>query len=275
MAISRTLSDSVWYTRARGSVTYPEWQSHLLQQSTSQSAASVFSEFFHMDGVGKIALSSDEIDKLATHAAGLYRKFAHADVVLFTTRNAPFIAASNLKREIVRRCESVRFRIVSAEDEFDQMRDIYVKPSKFAWREELTVGYNIVDRQHQRLFALVRGLESEVLAKPQPGVAREELAWHLNELVNYALDHFAMEQSLLEKHGYPEASGHCREHLNLAGELLRLQGRFRGSNASILAAEVLAFFKSWVVNHILSSDLQAFSWIKENSPLWKFENCSF
>ncbi|WP_428624049.1 bacteriohemerythrin [Sedimenticola sp.] len=275
MAISRTFNDSVWHTKARGSVTYADWQSHLQQQGGPGSSANVFTEFFDMDGVGEIALSPVEIDRLAAHAAGIYRKFAHAEVVMFTTRNAPYIAASDLKTEIVKRCRSIRFRIVNAQDEFDQTRDIYVKSSQFAWREELSVGHNAIDRQHQRLLGLVRGLESEVLVNQQAGVAREELQWHLGELVDYALEHFGMEQSLLEKHGYPQATSHSREHLKLSGELLRLQGRLRDSNASILSAEILAFFRGWVVTHILSSDIQAFTWIKQNSPIWRFENRAY
>jgi len=69
--------------------------------------------------------------------------------------------------------------------------------------------------------------------------------------VDFARIHFAVEESLMRVHRYPELERHVREHLDFAGQIGLLQERSLRVDVS---AEMVAFIQKWFHEHIMASD---------------------
>ena len=74
----------------------------------------------------------------------------------------------------------------------------------------------------------------------------------LNELVDYTLTHFAFEEELQERAGYPFLKAHKRVHDIFTKRVAEFQKRAdAGEN---VAPELLSMLKIWLVNHIKGDD---------------------
>lgn len=78
----------------------------------------------------------------------------------------------------------------------------------FSWNEMYSVKVGSLDRQHRRLFALAGRLH-ETLGT---GQAEAIIDGILKQLVDYTMTHFASEEALLRKNGYPELAAHMAQH---------------------------------------------------------------
>jgi len=120
-----------------------------------------------------------------------------------------------------------------------------------SWAPSLAIGVAEIDAQHKTLFERVGRLEAAVEAG-EPYFRLEELFAFLN---TYALTHFAAEEGLMRKVGYPGLSEHVREHLEFRQRLGSLipQWESEGDSKATLVA-VLAFLDSWLTEHVKNSD---------------------
>ncbi len=266
MPIARTLANEVWRSEFSGEVSYTDVGSHLDSLIAEPLTATTFVEFVNLEKLENIRLTEPNIADLSAKAGVLHSGYAHSDIIVLTETRQTYGIASRIKQAVLQKQPLVKFRLMRSREDFDCFFNAYYHSSHFRWNESLSIGYQEIDRQHQRLLALTRGLEAEVSIKGISVEIDEELNWHLAELVNYTLDHFGLEQSLLEMHNYPAVVAHGREHLNLSGELLRLQARFQKRPNEVNPAEIFAFFYKWVLRHIQTSDRAAFDWIKTRVP---------
>jgi hemerythrin len=116
------------------------------------------------------------------------------------------------------------------------------------WREEYSVNIQRIDSQHRRLFAtanrLLDALESQR--------SKEEVAAALEFLVGYTKYHFAEEEALMGRYGYPESPNHIVRHESLIRQVEEMGERLKAED--VHAIEVLEFLHGWIVNHILIED---------------------
>jgi len=117
------------------------------------------------------------------------------------------------------------------------------------WSDELSVGIEEIDNQHQKLVQLINGLHNHLLA----GDANEIMGKLLDRVIEYTGFHFSTEEQLMEKYGYSFSAPHKREHQKLVDTALALQARLHSGNARI-TAETMTFLKDWLYHHILESD---------------------
>jgi len=132
----------------------------------------------------------------------------------------------------------------------------------FQWIEDYTVGVAEIDQDHQRLFALA---ESMRLAM-QAGKGKEFLRALLGALLDYTSSHFAREEALMERAGYPGLTEHRRQHDALRARVRELQER-AASGEVMMTIEVAAFLVDWLKRHTITSDrnIAAFSGVRELS----------
>jgi len=119
------------------------------------------------------------------------------------------------------------------------------------WKDRYSVGIARLDEQHRKLV----GLLNEFHEAMQAGQANETVVKTLDGLVSYTLTHFASEEALMKKAGFPGYEGHRSEHQKLAEQAKALQQKARSANLAV-SLEVSSFLRNWLTNHIVGMDKQ-------------------
>ncbi len=117
-----------------------------------------------------------------------------------------------------------------------------------SWKEDYEIGIAEVNQQHRRLVALINDL---YLAMEVGTTAESEMV--LQGLIEYTGTHFADEERLQERHGFPELDAHRKLHKELLGEVLDYGKRFQDAEPGV-EANLMWFLKDWLLNHIKLQD---------------------
>ncbi|CAG1022586.1 Bacteriohemerythrin [Patescibacteria group bacterium] len=123
------------------------------------------------------------------------------------------------------------------------------------WSEYFATGITTVDDQHQRLFELLNRL----IKSFEVGMPDEDMiASVLQELLDYANQHFSDEETLMTEHHIDERhlSIHRMEHKSFNYDLQKLQLHTNVDEDEVQTAERLVrFITSWLIYHILGIDM--------------------
>jgi len=116
------------------------------------------------------------------------------------------------------------------------------------WRKEFETGVADVDHEHRELVDLINALHGEI----GRGAAKERIRDFLGEVFARIAAHFALEESIMRKHGYDEYEAHKAEHEKLLDEIRDImdEAEDAGAYGEALAATV----RDWFVNHFKSKD---------------------
>jgi len=109
------------------------------------------------------------------------------------------------------------------------------------------IGLAEIDAQHRQLFAMLARLEKH----SGKGYTYEAARDVLGQMANYANVHFAIEESLMRMHGYPDLLGHVAEHERFRKQLAEFQQRLLDAD---IATQLHTFIASWLANHIDVTD---------------------
>ena len=123
--------------------------------------------------------------------------------------------------------------------------------TRIQWREEMSVGHAGIDGDHRMLIDLINQL-----AAAERGNDRASAEFVIDELIQYTMLHFAREEELLERLGYPELAQHMASHFALTRRVMALRERFINGLSGRLSADILDFLSGWLSNHILHEDLR-------------------
>jgi hemerythrin len=128
------------------------------------------------------------------------------------------------------------------------------------WSNNLATGVHEIDNQHREIFNRVNRLS----AACSEGKGKEEVLRLLLFLDDYIQQHFAAEQRLQLRHGYPGYAAHKAEHAHLIADVARLTTAFREEGATlalvIMTNKTLA---SWLVKHIGKTDMELTKYLRE------------
>ena len=115
------------------------------------------------------------------------------------------------------------------------------------WSSDLDTGIEVIDNQHRRIVDYLNELNDA-----NDGGNVDATNHVLTQLVDYTLTHFAFEEELQEKAGYPFLRAHKRVHEIFTKRVAEFQQRAAaGEN---VAPELLSMLKIWLVNHIKGDD---------------------
>ncbi len=117
------------------------------------------------------------------------------------------------------------------------------------WTNDLSVGIEEIDEQHKILVSLVNRLYQGIIHQTDVTVLQEVL----NELVQYTIVHFSVEESLMRIFDYPSYEEHKQYHLELTQQVKNFSGKFKSGKATI-SMELLSFLRKWLTNHIMVED---------------------
>lgn len=119
------------------------------------------------------------------------------------------------------------------------------------------LGHADIDQQHAELFKAVNHLHDAM----REGKARQQLGEILAFLRDYTVQHFQMEQGLMQRSGYPSQNEHKRIHDDLAKQVLDLEAK-HNAGALTLSLSVMNFLKDWLAQHISQEDRRLADYLK-------------
>ncbi len=126
----------------------------------------------------------------------------------------------------------------------------------FVWSDKLVTGIEEVDEQHRHLVDLINQIGSLCSAGGQ-GVAIKPV---LDELVNYALHHFATEEQLMQQYEVSRAhqDNHLKAHDAFRKQVALAVGIIETSPQSSMSllAQLLEYLTRWLLQHIMVVDLR-------------------
>jgi len=128
------------------------------------------------------------------------------------------------------------------------------------WSSDLATGVADIDNQHKEIFARF----DKLFAACSEGRGKEEVLRLLMFLEDYVKEHFAAEEKLQLRYGYPDYSAHKSQHTRFIADVDKLLGEFRNDGATlslvILTNKTLA---SWLTQHIRKTDMEFATYLRE------------
>ena len=119
------------------------------------------------------------------------------------------------------------------------------------WHDSFSVGVNIVDTHHKKLFSIV----NELIAGIKAGNSRDTISKVLMKLVDYYEYHFKTEEEFFRMH--PRFKDHQLIHKNFVKSISDFMSLFHSGNAE-LGNDMLHFLVDWLKAHILDVDKNYF-----------------
>jgi hemerythrin-like metal-binding protein len=126
------------------------------------------------------------------------------------------------------------------------------------WDADYDSGDALIDEQHRALFSRANTLLGAALAEHTTG----ELDGMINALLRDVTRHFADEEAVLRRIGFPGAEAHAAIHRDLVARAVTLVDHFHEGTLEI--GEMFTFLAHDVIaRHILVTDRQYFSRVRE------------
>ncbi|MBK8794283.1 MAG: hemerythrin family protein [Holophaga sp.] len=125
------------------------------------------------------------------------------------------------------------------------------------WKPSLETGHAKIDTQHQALVDAFNALHTAM----KLGKGKEELSRTLAFLKSYTVEHFTMEEELMDRFGYPGAPEHKGIHGSLVSQVAELCQRFDAGKTA-LTLPVMDFLEGWLVEHIQGEDVRLAQFLK-------------
>jgi len=122
-----------------------------------------------------------------------------------------------------------------------------------AWTPSLETGVAEIDAQHVALFDVAARF-ADAVREMEPVESLEEL---FAFLVEYSMDHFAIEERMMREARDPALPKHMQEHTVFKRQLAALvaQWNAEGPSQPLLVA-MHGFLEVWLAEHVAKSDQQ-------------------
>ncbi|OFX26234.1 MAG: hypothetical protein A2041_11695 [Bacteroidetes bacterium GWA2_31_9b] len=124
-----------------------------------------------------------------------------------------------------------------------------MKTEFFPWKDEYGVKVKEIDNQHKVLIGMLNKLYDAFMKKEHGEIIGEII----QELTDYAIYHFEVEEKYFKKFNYSDSDNHVKEHRNFSEKVNEFRKEFE-KNKSVLTFTIINFLRNWLMNHILVSD---------------------
>ena len=133
----------------------------------------------------------------------------------------------------------------------------------FYWNKNFEIGIANLDAQHRRLVDLINGL-AELITD---GGKLPQVQTLIGQLMDYAANHFSDEEELLILSSLPQENKdqHKAAHKAFVDKTQTLFKRKDLLQAEV-AEQVLEFLTTWLISHILGTDMKLAQSIKSEQP---------
>ena len=130
----------------------------------------------------------------------------------------------------------------------------------FIWKPSYELGIVEIDHDHRHLVGLI----NELYEAMKIGHGYELISHLIDQLLEYAEQHFKNEEGFMRSCHYPHLEAHVREHQELQ-EKLGEMSRDRQQGKLPPSTELLEFLCMWLRTHILDSDKELGQFIKRQA----------
>ena len=117
------------------------------------------------------------------------------------------------------------------------------------WKGSYSVGVEIIDEQHKKLFAHINNLFSSM----KEGKTKEALSPLLDALADYVGYHFSVEEKYFEEFNYAKKDAHLLQHKHYTEKIKSFQVS-SANNQELLSFEVINFLEDWILEHVTGED---------------------
>jgi len=127
---------------------------------------------------------------------------------------------------------------------------------KIVWSKRYSVKVDDLDAQHQRMAELVNTMNDRIEAQEN----RDSIIDGFKDLIQFTGGHFAAEEALMKKHGYPDYKKHKKEHKELVNLLREIKKQFEREAKPFsdfdydVAKDWLVIHSDWFTVHLTHSD---------------------
>jgi len=118
---------------------------------------------------------------------------------------------------------------------------------QFEWSKAIETGHNNVDEQHVKLFTFLKELK-EASGKFNNNLIVNHI---IGQLKQYALEHFAYEEELMETFEYDEINRHKLIHKEFVKKVCKIEEDVQFTNQY---ENLVDFIYDWLISHINSID---------------------
>ncbi|MCK4744307.1 MAG: hemerythrin family protein [Sulfuriflexus sp.] len=137
----------------------------------------------------------------------------------------------------------------------------------FEWRNEWSLGIEIIDRQHRQLVVMFNKIAELYLnngGQTDSEQRSNQLHDQLNIFYEKVREHFNDEEDLMLKANYPSHTEHAHDHLMLCAELKHYI-RHIEEELDHIDIGILNSLKVWFISHIISSDKEFADFLQVHS----------
>lgn len=122
---------------------------------------------------------------------------------------------------------------------------------KIVWTDDMAVGIEIIDEQHQELVNHLNNLSAAIDAHDGPG----KIGTMLEYLIEYTHFHFSEEEKLMKEKNYSQLEEHIAKHDEFKKELADLEEDYREDGPTHRLAEFIDnLMVNWLLKHICKVD---------------------
>lgn len=125
------------------------------------------------------------------------------------------------------------------------------------WTDRYSVGNEVFDNEHKKLFAIMH----ELHATFEKGGGRVAAEKALDELLDYTVRHFGHEEAFFTD--YPDRAAHLIAHQELRQQILDYRAAMPQKAGMEMAMELIEFLQFWLLQHIISVDKRFCRWLSE------------
>lgn len=131
-----------------------------------------------------------------------------------------------------------------------------------AWTESLSVGIDIIDRQHKELLRFT----SKLIAAIRNGEGDQTITETLTFLEGYIEEHFGIEEKMMLLHQYPAKDEHFALHTVFRNNFVQIrQEAVSGASDSAFQVKIKNQLVDWLVQHISSVDRRLAQYLRDKN----------
>jgi hemerythrin-like metal-binding protein len=126
------------------------------------------------------------------------------------------------------------------------------------WNHACPIGVRAMDDQHGILMDAVNELRLAVVR----GSGREQVSQLLEQLIEFTNMHFASEEQLMRRAGFPGLAAHCAAHSEILEQIRHTAQRVQHGEG-LKMRPLLLNLRDWYIAHIEEMDREYGPWLNE------------
>lgn len=117
------------------------------------------------------------------------------------------------------------------------------------WIDQFNIGVHEIDEQHKELI----GIMNKICTSINEGKASEVIDEALQEMQNYAMTHFALEEKYFNEFHYEKTEAHKAWHRSFSEKVKELLEQMKHDKESV-SIDAISFLGGWFIDHTQTFD---------------------